>query len=533
MTDETATGERIAKVMARAGVASRRDAEKMILAGRVAVNGAVVTSPALDVMPADRVTLDGKPIDAPQPARLWLYYKPVGLVTSAKDEKGRQTVFDTMPEGMPRVMSVGRLDLNSEGLLLLTNDGELKRRLELPSTGWLRKYRVRVNGRPNEATFDPLRRGITIEGEDFQPMEVTLDKQQGANAWLTVGIREGRNREVRRAMAEVGLTVNRLIRVSYGPFRLNTMKPGDVVEVKQRVLRDQLGQSGDAEAGPARKGAPAARAPKRADAGKGKPRERGAAAGRGRAAKPRPLGEDRSEDRSDRRPPRSGTGRSGTPGTPRPRPLIGEETGDRPFKPRVPREEGDARPPRKSSGDRPFKPRVPREEGDARPPRKSSGDRPFKPRVPREEGDARPPRKSSGDRPFKPRAAREEGDTRPPRKSSGDRPFKPRAPREEGDARPPRKSSGDRPFKPRAPREEGDTRPPRKSSGDRPFKPRAAPAGSGPAGKRGDLPSGGRPEGPRGPKPGGKPGSRPGTGAGGKSDPRPGGKSGPKPRGRG
>ena len=225
MSDEEPKGERIAKVMARAGVASRRDAEKMILAGRVAVNGAVVTSPALDVLPSDKVTLDGKPIDAPQPARLWLYYKPIGLVTSAKDEKGRQTVFDTMPEGMPRVMSVGRLDLNSEGLLLLTNDGELKRKLELPSTGWLRKYRVRVNGRPNEATFDPLRRGVTIDGEEFQPMEVTLDKQQGANAWLTVGLREGRNREVRRAMTEVGLIVNRLIRVSYGPFRLNEMQP--------------------------------------------------------------------------------------------------------------------------------------------------------------------------------------------------------------------------------------------------------------------------------------------------------------------
>ncbi|MCB2117340.1 MAG: rRNA pseudouridine synthase, partial [Rhodobacteraceae bacterium] len=215
MSETSETGERIAKVMARAGVASRRDAEKMILAGRVAVNGVKADSPALDVMPGDKVTLDGKPIDAPQPARLWLYYKPVGLVTSAKDEKGRQTVFDTMPEGMPRVMSVGRLDLTSEGLLLLTNDGELKRRLELPTTGWLRKYRVRVNGRPNDATFDPLRRGVTIDGEEFQPMEVTLDKQQGANAWLTVGLREGKNREIRRAMAEVGLTVNRLIRVSY------------------------------------------------------------------------------------------------------------------------------------------------------------------------------------------------------------------------------------------------------------------------------------------------------------------------------
>jgi 23S rRNA pseudouridine2605 synthase len=234
--------DRIAKVMARAGVASRRDAEKMILAGRVAVNGKVIKSPALDVGPADKVTLDGKPIDAPQETRMWLYYKPLGLVTSERDEKGRQTVFDTLPGDMPRVMSVGRLDLNSEGLLLLTNDGGLKRRLELPETGWLRKYRVRVNGRPDNSTFDPLRRGIVIDGEDFQPMEISLDRQQGANAWLTVGIREGRNREIRRAMTEVKLTVNRLIRVSYGPFRLNEMQPGDVVEVKRKVLREQLGE---------------------------------------------------------------------------------------------------------------------------------------------------------------------------------------------------------------------------------------------------------------------------------------------------
>ncbi len=269
MSDEQPKGERIAKVMARAGIASRRDAEKMILDGRVAVNGAKVESPALDVLPADKVTLDGKPIDAPQPARLWLYYKPIGLVTSAKDEKGRQTVFDTMPADMPRVMSVGRLDITSEGLLLLTNDGELKRKLELPSTGWLRKYRVRVNGRPNEATFDPLRRGVEIDGEDFQPMEVTLDKQQGANAWLTVGLREGKNREVRRAMTEVGLIVNRLIRVSYGPFRLNTMKPGDVVEVKQKTLREQLGDPRGAgeDDKPARK-------PRRGGAAKAERRDR-------------------------------------------------------------------------------------------------------------------------------------------------------------------------------------------------------------------------------------------------------------------
>ena len=195
---ERAPSERIAKVIARSGVASRRDAEKMILAGRVTVNGKPVTSPALDVAPTDKVVIDGKPIDAPQETRLWLYYKPLGLVTTEKDEQGRRTIFDELPEGMPRVLNVGRLDLNSEGLLLLTNDGGLKRRLELPETAWLRKYRVRVNGRPMNDTFDPLRRGITIEGEEFLPMEVTLDRQQGANAWLTVGIREGRNREIRR-----------------------------------------------------------------------------------------------------------------------------------------------------------------------------------------------------------------------------------------------------------------------------------------------------------------------------------------------
>ncbi|TQS73398.1 pseudouridine synthase [Rhodobacteraceae bacterium] len=233
--------ERIAKVIARAGVASRRDAEKLILSGKVAVNGKQVASPALDVVPSDKITIDGTAIDAPQETRVWLYYKPLGLVTTEKDEQGRRTIFDELPEGMPRVLNVGRLDINSEGLLLLTNDGGLKRRLELPETGWLRKYRVRVNGRPSKETFEPLRQGITIEGVDFQPMEVVLDRQQGANAWLTVGLREGKNREIRRAMAEVGMTVNRLIRLSYGPFRLNDMNPGDVTEIRRRILRDQLG----------------------------------------------------------------------------------------------------------------------------------------------------------------------------------------------------------------------------------------------------------------------------------------------------
>jgi len=235
------TGERIAKRLARAGLASRREAERMIEAGRVAVNGRRIDSPALNVTAADRITLDGRPVGAPEPARLWRYHKPAGLVTTARDEKGRETVFDNLPADLPRVVSVGRLDLTSEGLLLLTNDGALKRRLELPSTGWLRKYRVRVHGTPTEEMVAPLTRGMTIEGERFQPMQVTIDRQTGRNAWLTIGLREGRNREIRRALEHVGLPVGRLIRISYGPFQLGDLAAGRAEEVRQRVLADQLG----------------------------------------------------------------------------------------------------------------------------------------------------------------------------------------------------------------------------------------------------------------------------------------------------
>lgn len=242
---DTPEGERIAKVLSRAGIASRREAERLIELGEVKVNGKTITSPALNVTAKDKITVRGEPVGQPEPPRLWLYYKPEGLVTSASDEKGRDTVFDHLPEDMPRVMSIGRLDLNSEGLLLLTNDGELKRKLELPSTGWLRKYRVRVKGNPTEPEIEPLRKGITIDGERFQGMEVKIDRHQGANAWLTIGLREGKNREIRRAMSHIGLTVNRLIRTSYGPFRLNELKPGEVEEVRPRILREQLGLTED------------------------------------------------------------------------------------------------------------------------------------------------------------------------------------------------------------------------------------------------------------------------------------------------
>ena len=274
MTEKSTTtppeGDRIAKVLARAGIASRREAERMIEAGRVTVNGKTIASPALNVSASDKIAVDGKPVSAPEPPRMWLYHKPPGLVTSNRDEKGRETVFDALPEDMPRVMTVGRLDLSSEGLLLLTNDGGIKRKLELPATGWLRRYRVRVKGRPTEDTFGPLRKGITVEGERFQPMTVTLDRQQGANAWLTVSLREGKNREIRRAMEAVGLSVNRLIRISYGPFQLGDLKPGAVEELRRKVVRDQLGLELEDDSGTAAKKPKAVRRPPRKPVRKGR-----------------------------------------------------------------------------------------------------------------------------------------------------------------------------------------------------------------------------------------------------------------------
>jgi len=233
-------GERIAKWLARAGVASRRDAERLIAEGRVRLNNAPVTHPATFVAAGDIVVVNGALVEAPQRTRLWRYHKPAGLVTTHRDPQGRPTVFEKLPPGLPRVVSIGRLDLTSEGLLLLTNDGALARRLELPSTGWIRRYRVRVHGVPDQRALAALAGGVTIGGVRYAPIDAGLDSRKGENVWLTVSLREGRNREVRRVMEHLGVTVTRLIRIAYGPFQLGTQPRGAVDEVPARVLRDQL-----------------------------------------------------------------------------------------------------------------------------------------------------------------------------------------------------------------------------------------------------------------------------------------------------
>ena len=244
----TKQGERIAKVIARAGLCSRREAESWIAAGRVTVNGTVVRSPAVDVTGIDRVEVDGQLLPQKERTRLFLYHKPRGLVTTHTDPQGRPTIFAALPAHLPRLISIGRLDLNSEGLLLLTNDGGLARALELPETGWLRRYRVRALGRVTQLRLDGLRNGITVEGVRYGPIEATIDREQGANVWLTVAMREGKNREVRNVLGALDLQVNRLIRVSYGPFQLGELPEGAIEEVRTRHLREQIGEKLVAEA---------------------------------------------------------------------------------------------------------------------------------------------------------------------------------------------------------------------------------------------------------------------------------------------
>lgn len=263
-------GERLAKAIARAGICSRRDAESWITQGRIAVNGSVVKTPAFNVVDADTIAVDGKEITRRQATQLWLYHKPAGLMVTEKDPEGRPTVFEALSRlGLPRVLTVGRLDYNTEGLLLLTNDGGLKRTLELPSTGWVRRYRVRAFGSVTQEKLDTLKNGISVDGIEYGPIDAELDSASGANVWITMGLREGKNREVRNVLGALGLEVNRLIRISYGPFQLGDLPSGHVEKVKTRVLRDQLGKKladasgADFETPEADEGQPRRRGPQR------------------------------------------------------------------------------------------------------------------------------------------------------------------------------------------------------------------------------------------------------------------------------
>jgi len=308
-------GERIAKVIARAGLASRRQAEAWIAAGRVSINGAVIASPALNVTARDRVTVDGAPLPRRARTRLFRYYKPRGLVTTHADPEGRPTIFAALPKHLPRLLSVGRLDINSEGLLLLTNDGGLARVLELPETGWLRRYRVRALGRVTQGDLDALRDGVTVDGIHYGAIEATLDREQGANVWLTFAIREGKNREVRNVLEHIGLQVNRLIRLSFGPFQLGDLSEGATEEINTRALRDQLGERITAQAncdfsGPLVERAPEPAPPvRRVERGARRGREERAAEPRGErfarhadkpAGRPRQGDERRRDGRRER-----------------------------------------------------------------------------------------------------------------------------------------------------------------------------------------------------------------------------------------
>lgn len=316
------SGERIAKVMARAGLCSRREAEAWIAAGRVEVNGQKISSPALNVATDDRIAVDGKPLPQAERTRLFLYHKPRGLVTTNADEKGRATIYDALPKGLPRLVSVGRLDLNTEGLLLLTNDGGLARVLEHPDTGWLRRYRVRAHGKVTQPQLDALRKGVTVDGVRYGSIEATLDREQGANTWITFAIREGKNREVRNVLEHLGLQVNRLIRVSFGPFQLGELEESKVEEISTRHLREQLGEKIASKAGadfagpmkpvhPAKKGE---RVPRQHDGDRSSERQPATGAKRGERQDHRPSHRNdmrsNSRDQDARKPGRSGRRRS-------------------------------------------------------------------------------------------------------------------------------------------------------------------------------------------------------------------------------
>lgn len=534
--------DRLAKVIARAGLCSRRDAEGWIADGRIAVNGKTVLTPAFNVTSRDKIEVDGLPLAARQGTRVWLYHKPAGLVVTEKDPEGRPTIFEELErKGLPRVLTVGRLDINTEGLLLLTNDGGLKRVLELPSTGWLRRYRVRAFGSVTQLQLDSLKNGITVDGVQYGPIQATLEREQGSNVWLVLGLREGKNREVKNVLGSLGLEVNRLIRISYGPFQLGDLAEGAVEMVKARMLRDQLGKKLAESAGVDFESVMPDAAPVRDDRPVRSPRDRDTGAPR-RPARPEGRGDRPARpfdrDEAPRRFRDDGDGRSS-----RARRIHFEDDGRAPeaYEPK-----GAGRP-RRDRDDQPArsfgKPEGRPERGEAR---KSFGDRP-----PRRDDD-RPARGSFGDRPkrdfgdkprrdFSDRPKRDFGDR--PQRSFGDKPargprpdrgFEDRPKRDFGDR--PQRSFGDRPargprpdrgFEDRPKRDFGDR--PQRSFGDkpargtrpeRPYGDRPARGGDRPGGKSfGDRkPFSGKPEGgrsfadkPRGARPGGKPfGGKPG-----------------------
>ncbi|KQT60142.1 RNA-binding protein [Methylobacterium sp. Leaf456] len=352
----TPEGERIAKAIARAGIASRRDAEALIEAGRVTLNGQVLTSPAMNVTDSDRITVDGEPLPARERTRLWILHKPRGVVTTARDPEGRATVFDGLPDDLPRVVAIGRLDINTEGLLLLTNDGGLAKVIAHPDTGWLRRYRVRAFGDVNQADLDKLKKGVTIEGMEYGPVEATLDRAQGDNVWLTLGLREGKNREVKRILEHLGLSVNRLIRLSFGPFQLGDLEVGLVEEIRTKVLKEQLGKSLAEEAGvdfesPVREAIAPFGSPKKAAKGQGQAAARAQDSER---PAPRPRSAGARPPRDPARPAASGRG-AGAPAKPQraASPTVWRaDDEDRPRAAKVPRRGGDPKAARAAAAER-------------------------------------------------------------------------------------------------------------------------------------------------------------------------------------
>jgi 23S rRNA pseudouridine2605 synthase len=545
-TDSAFAGDRLAKVIARSGMCSRRDAELWIKDGRVAVNGKVIRTPAFNVTEKDKVKVDGQPLADRQGTRVWLYHKPPGLVVTEKDPEGRPTIFETLEQqGLPRVVSIGRLDINTEGLLLLTNDGGLKRVLELPATGWLRRYRVRAFGSITQPQLDALKEGIQVDGVNYGPIEAELEREQGSNVWLNVGLREGKNREVKNVLGALGLTVNRLIRISFGPFQLGDLPIAGIEVVKAKVLRDQLGKRLADEAGvdfdsempepqaiklargaanPALRAAkPGAEPPKQRKAmadrterfrfvdGRDKPREQ--------RPEDRPMAKDRPGSRFPRKPARPEAAPERRSGPPRkvfnadgsetlfeaksygrkPKREEGAEGGKPPFKKdfsdRPKRDFGDK--PRGDLGDRPKRPYSgrPAAEGAERPkrsygdkPRGDFGDRPKRPYSGRPAADgAERPKRSYGDK---------------PRGDFGDRPKRPYSgrPAADGADRPkrsygdkPKGDFGDRPKRPYSPRPGSDS--------DRPKRPYGAKPGGAPRGDFGDKPKRPRGSGPGGDRP--------------------------------